>query len=150
MIGNPVRAVNDSALDAALIRLTTSRSVKAGLRMGPITGILDPIPKAMLPLRVQVVGGCSGITEGFVDGTDFNGPIDYETGPITVHDHLHLIGVGMEISRPGDSGALVVEKSTRRVVGMVRAGEGPDESDYAIATPILNVLGKDGLHVSFL
>jgi hypothetical protein len=64
---------------------------------------------------------------------------------------LHMVRAGAfwEVSKGGDSGALVLARGTTRVVGLHIAGE-PEDSpfDYALAVPIRRVL--DRLKVSFL
>ncbi len=68
-----------------------------------------------------------------------------------ISDHYLVVaghGLGAEVTtRPGDSGALVLEAASRRVVGLVRAGE-PDGAADCIATPVATVLAR--LRVSFL
>ncbi len=72
--------------------------------------------------------------------------MDYDGTVMKVRDHYLVVADGLgEVTRGGDSGALVLETSTRRVVGMVRAGEPDGAADYALVAPIRRTLAAVGV-----
>jgi hypothetical protein len=146
-IGNVAAKVLDETMDAALVRLEGRDSVSGIDGIGPITGVLDPIPLTALPLDVRIMGACSGASEGFVTSRSFDIEIQYPSGPVRFKNQLHLVGAvsGQEFSRGGDSGAIVLERHGSRAVGLLFAGESPGGSDFGVATPIRSILKRLGV-----
>lgn len=141
----------DKRMDAAVARLTTERRIRNDMMpIGAPTGIFDPIPRDRLPLPVTKVGACTGVTRGLVDSVDLSVKVEYPQGIIQLENQIHIIAdtPGGEFSRDGDSGALVVETATRRVIGLLCAGETTGEAEYGVASPIRQILEE--FKVSFL
>lgn len=136
------------SMDAALIRLTSSRKIDPGVtdfgnyHQSPLVTRPGTVDAQSLPLAVNVIGASSGKTTGFIDAVSASLDVDYPGGQsISFIDQLHLVGNGAEISRQGDSGALVLERGTNRVIALLFAGEKTGE-DFALATPIHRILDK--------
>jgi hypothetical protein len=142
-IATVTRGVLDRRMDAAIAQLTTGRKVRNDLMpIGAPTGVLDPIPRSCLPLAVTKVGACTGVSDGFVDSIDFSVRVEYPQGVVRLENQIHIVAEepGGEFSREGDSGAVVVERETRRVVGLLCAGEMSGEAEYGVASPIGPIL----------
>jgi hypothetical protein len=147
-IGEPIGRVADSvidrSMDAAVVALEGDRDAIPGLHgIGGISGVFDPIPPTRLPLPVRFVGACTGRGRGFVTSTALSLSIDYGGLAVTLANQLHIVGRdGRELSRPGDSGALVLEEGSGLAVGLLFAGEPKGASDFGVATPIRRILDR--------
>lgn len=147
VVGRVAARILDPLVDVARVTLGTARAVAPDVRGWRIAGVLDPVPLTDLGVPVTVVGACSGFTAGRVTGVETEAEVDYDGTPMTVLDHYLVVADGLgEVTRGGDSGAFVLETATRRLVGMVRAGEPDGAADYALVAPIRRTL--EAVHVT--
>jgi hypothetical protein len=94
--------------------------------------------------KVHKMGRTTGYTVGRVVDVDWDGYIDYSksfghpagTDLAWFVNQLKVKGLGMDWSKPGDSGSLVLDAETNQPVGLHFAGY----STYGIVNPISNVL----------
>lgn len=132
---------NYNTVDAAIAAIDP-RVAKKGLSNGMLI-----VPQLQAPYQGQQVfkvGVESGYTEGSVQANYYSGPIDYAQPHARTALFTNLLRVipGAAYSRfsvPGDSGALVVDKSTRCPVGLIIAGA--EDSYVCPLGPVLKVLG---------
>jgi hypothetical protein len=142
----------NSDMDAALVRLTTSRQINSGVSdslqytQSPLLVRPGTVDSLSLPFPVDVIGASSGKTIGFIDAVQTAMDVEYPGQTVSFVNQLHLVGDGSEISRGGDSGALVLERGTNKVIALLFAGES-EGSDFGLATPIHRIL--DEFAVSF-
>ena len=128
--------------DAAVAKLNGTRAVSDHIDSGqPILEVIPPKPGMM----VWKFGRTTGYTEGFIDGAKGNMPIIYKSLGTTVvlqdvFRILPLPGQAGEISMPGDSGSVWVDKATGKAVGLHCAGEVGDFDEYALAHDLGAVL----------
>ena len=147
VVGQVVARELDALVDVARVELSAARAVAPDVRGLRIAGVLDPVPLTDLGVPVTVVGACSGFTEGRVTGVEAEAEVDHDGTVLTVLDHYLVVAEGLgEVTRGGDSGAFVLETATRRLVGMVRAGEPDGADDYALVVPIRRTL--EAVHVT--
>ena len=92
------------------------------------------------------VGAASGYTQGVLDSNYYEGQVEYVQPRTRTAMFSHLLQVtpsagSPRFSRPGDSGALVVDSLTGRAVGLVIAGA--SQSYVCPIGPILSALGAE-------
>ncbi len=134
-------------VDAAIGEVTVD--IKKQLcKIGKISGTA----KAVEDMQVRKHGRTSGYTEGVITdesinslvGMDHNDPnvVALFTNQMRIEriDPFAAFGLG------GDSGSLVVEKSSKKAVGLYFAG--PDSGIYGLANHIVNVINE--LEIRFL
>ncbi|MCB8961190.1 MAG: hypothetical protein H6651_12815 [Ardenticatenales bacterium] len=126
--------------DAALAKLSGDREFARDLlALNPLAGIeADP----RLGLKVVKSGRTTGVTEGSLTASVFRWGFKYENGPFVMfHNQLRIVprapwpAVNYELSGGGDSGAIWVNESNNRAVGLHFAGEqdGRPIAEYAAA-----------------
>ncbi len=124
--------------DAAVAQLNGSRLVNSSVATGePIHDTITPRPG----MRVWKVGRTSGYTEAFIDGSRGNMTLPYPQlgNDVLLRDLFRILplpGNRGEISMPGDSGAVWVDKASGKAVGLHVAGETGDQPEYALAHDI--------------
>jgi hypothetical protein len=127
-------------VDAALCAIAGDRLANIDPAIYGVAGL----PRTVRAKRGMVVitrGRTSGETEGVVEDVNFRVTIDYpNVGPVGFFDQV----LCTRYSRPGDSGALVVDKSSQRVVGLHFAGAGGG----SVFNPIADV--KKALEFTFV
>lgn len=122
----------DARVDNALAFINSSNVTppNRGFQLNP-----NPIGRAELSqmmqqgsVRVLKFGAESGLTRGIIDGVGVSVNIQ---GRGTKIDQIQIMGLsnggqrGTVFSRGGDSGAIVVEESSKRPIGLLFAGRGP-------------------------
>jgi len=127
----PAHRLRESALYVR--RVIVSRSY-AGLGLG--AALLMP---ASLGLLVRKSGRSTGLTTGSVIVVDATVSVDYEAGQSAHFDNQILTS---PMSKPGDSGSLLVAANTQQAVGLLFAGS----DQTTIYNPIQAVL--DSLEVT--
>ena len=124
--------------DAAVARLNGRKAVSTRTIAGrPIEQMTTPLPGMI----VWKYGRTTGLTEGIIDGAKGNVPLYYPQLQSTVllQDVFRILPVGgntQEITMPGDSGSVWVDKATGKAVGLHCAGETGDQPEYALAHDI--------------
>jgi len=132
------QSVPENRLDAALARPAPGAQISPEvLGIGRIIGTGQP----SLGMRVRKMGRTTNLTEGTVNLLNATIDVGYNTlaGPRTARFVGQVITSGM--SQGGDSGALVFEASSGRVVGLLFGGSGL----ASIFTPIDRVLDLLGV-----
>jgi hypothetical protein len=102
------------------------------IRLGQMFGINNYNPQLASPLpgmRVIKSGRTTGVTTGVITGTGVNGvQVNYgtRTNPriATFNDTIEIVGDNDPFSAPGDSGSVILERSTGRPVALLFAGDG--------------------------
>lgn len=128
--------------DAAVARLTGSRPLKNETIEGhPIDQPATP----SLGMMVWKSGRTTGYTEGFIDGISMQLTLTYPTaGPRTLRQVFRVVprpgAVAVEVSEPGDSGAVWVDENTGKAVGLHFAGEAKDQPEFALAHDMMAAL----------
>jgi hypothetical protein len=138
----PLVAGVANKVDCAIARLNS-----AGLATNSILFIGPPRGKtrAKIDMVVHKFGRTTGFTVGRVTSimTDVN--VQYEAGIMTFEDQIIIRGLDAQpFSAGGDSGSLILERSTQKAVGLLFAGS----SSHTIANHIDDVLGS--LNVSLV
>jgi hypothetical protein len=124
--GNSVDCAMAEVLSAALV----SNEV---LHIGSPTGAID----AAIDMAVHKFGRTTSYTVGNVKSIDTDVTVGYETGNFTFHGQIIIVGSdGQPFSAPGDSGSLILQRSTNKAVGLLFAGS----STHTIANHIGDVL----------
>jgi hypothetical protein len=102
----------------------------------------------LMQMSVMKDGRTTELTFGTITGVHHDVVVGYgepEGGPPFAHfaNGLMIVGQGgATFSKPGDSGSLIVEASSRRPVALLVAGDGR----FTYANPIGDVI--DGLHIT--
>ncbi len=130
----PLRAGVMNKVDCAIARVTDKSLVsKDILFIGP--------PRGKTTARIDMIVHKFGRTTSYRAGritsvaTDVN--VQYETGTFTFEDQIIIVGLNNQpFSAGGDSGSLILERSTQRAVGLLFAGS----STHTIANHINAVL----------
>lgn len=126
-------------VDAAIARLNSpSAATNSILFLGPPRGKT----RARIDMVVHKFGRTTGFTVGRVTSvmTDVN--VQYEAGVFTFEDQIIIRGLDAQpFSASGDSGSLILERSTQRAVGLLFAGS----STHTIANHIDDVLNSMGV-----
>jgi endonuclease G len=124
-------------LDAAVATLTGGRRlINEQLGLGPIRGVTQP----KLGLEVIKSGRRTGITRGRVVAVEGVAKIRYGYLDRLIRQVVRIepLWTGGEVSGPGDSGAIWLEKATMQAIGLHFAGSNMPEE--ALALDMLSVL----------
>ena len=126
--------------DAAIARLNNGVAAEARiLGLGPITGSVEPVAG----MEVAKQGRSTGLTNGRVVSVNYETSVswgvreDRRAYRFVEQVRVEPISPERPFVKFGDSGALVVEKQTRRAVGLFFAG--PQNGSYGLVTPIRQV-----------
>lgn len=140
----PIRFSSDphnrevNRFDAAIAQVTD----EALFRPNTMLGIANYSPILAVPQPGMIVtksGRTTGVTEGQVTAVGVNGVlVNYgtESNPIlaTFNDTIEIVGSGSgPFSRPGDSGSVILEKSTGKPVALLFAGDGHTTTACSVA-----------------
>ena len=115
--------------DAAMAVVTDTALIRQGQMFG-ITQYTPRLLDAVPGMRVTKSGRTTGVTTGIVTATRVNGvQINYgtRTSPriATFNDTIELIGDNNRpFSAPGDSGSVILDRTTGRPVALLFAGDG--------------------------
>ncbi|HXY52617.1 MAG TPA: hypothetical protein VEI01_24440 [Terriglobales bacterium] len=116
----------DCAIAAVLKSSDVSNSI---LQIGPPQGTGN----AQIDMSVQKFGRTTGYTAGRVTSVDTDVTVQYETGNFTFGGQIIVVGLdGQAFSGAGDSGSLIVERTSNLAVGLLFAGS----STHTIANHI--------------
>jgi hypothetical protein len=93
--------------------------------------------KAAIDMSVHKFGRTTAYTVGRVSSVDTDVTVGYETGSFTFQEQIIIVGQnGTPFSAAGDSGSLILERSTNNAVALLFAGS----STHTIANHIEDVL----------
>jgi hypothetical protein len=86
---------------------------------------------------VHKFGRTTSYTVGRVSSIDTDVTVGYETGNFTFQEQIIVVGTqGTSFSAAGDSGSLIMERSTNKAIGLLFAGS----SSHTIANHVEDVL----------
>jgi len=121
-------------VDAAIARVDDAHDVTAAI---PVIG--TPRGKAVVQRNIIVhkFGRTTGYTSGYVTDTDATVRVKYGRSWLTFDGQIVIRGLERQkFSDSGDSGSLIVEKTSGKAVGLLFAGG----TGYTLANPIQEVL----------
>lgn len=126
-------------VDCAIAAVLNSNDVSnAILQIGPPRGVSS----AQIDMTVQKFGRTTGYTAGRVTSIDTDVTVQYETGNFTFGGQIIVVGLdGQAFSGAGDSGSLIVERTSNSAVGLLFAGS----STHTIANHISDDLQALGV-----
>jgi hypothetical protein len=121
-------------VDCAIAQLTaTNLATNSILFIGPPKGKTT----AQIDMVVHKFGRTTGFTVGRVTSIETDVSVQYEAGVMTFADQIIIVGLNAQpFSASGDSGSLILERSTNRAVGLLFAGS----ASHTIANHIDAVL----------
>ena len=121
-------------VDCAIAELNkTSLATNSVLFIGP--------PKGKIPAQIDMVvhkfGRTTGFTVGRITSVETDVSVGYEGGTATFDNQIIIVGLSAQpFSAGGDSGSLILERSTNKAVGLLFAGS----TTHTIANHINDVL----------
>ena len=126
-------------VDCAIAKLKANNlASNAVLFIGPPTGRKP----AQIDMTVHKFGRTTGFTVGRVTSIETDVTVQYETGLFTFGDQMIIVGLAAQpFSAAGDSGSLILERSTNKAVGLLFAGS----TSHTIANHIDDVLSAMGV-----
>jgi hypothetical protein len=133
-----LRPGQPNALDCAIAEILNPRTVSATFL--PKVGRLrssDPIA-ATEGMRVEKVGRTTGYTTGVVFDVSADVKIEYDLGILTFQDQILVRGSTGMFSDRGDSGSVIVDRTTERATALLFAGS----ASHTIANPLGEVLAQ--------
>lgn len=93
--------------------------------------------QAALDMVVHKFGRTTSYTAGRVTSIDTDVSVQYDAGTYTFESQIIIVGLsGQAFSDAGDSGSLILERSTQNAVGLLFAGS----PSHTIANHLENVL----------
>jgi hypothetical protein len=130
----PLVIGGNNSVDCAIAELTSANAAtNAVLFIGPPTGS----KRAQIDMVVHKFGRTTGFTVGRVTSVETDVSVQYEAGVVSFADQIIIQGLAAQpFSAAGDSGSLILERSTNKAVGLLFAGS----STHTIANHISNVL----------
>jgi hypothetical protein len=130
----PLALGANNTVDCAVAKLTSNNAAtNSVLFIGPPTG---KVP-ATIDMVVHKFGRTTGFTVGRVTSVETDVSVQYEAGVMTFEDQIIIVGLQAQpFSAAGDSGSLIMERSTNRAVGLLFAGS----TSHTIASHIDVVL----------
>jgi hypothetical protein len=121
-------------VDCAVATLDSNNlATNSVLFIGPPTGKR----RAQIDMVVHKFGRTTGFTVGRVTSVETDVSVQYEAGIVSFENQIIIEGLASHpFSAAGDSGSLILERSTNRAVGLLFAGS----SSHTIANHIDDVL----------
>ena len=121
-------------VDCAIAELTkTNLATNSVLFIGPPTGKTP----AQIDMVVHKFGRTTGFTVGRITSVETDVSVQYEGGVATFDNQIIIVGLSAQpFSAGGDSGSLILERSTNKAVGLLFAGS----PTHTIANHIGDVL----------
>jgi Peptidase family S64 len=129
-----LRAGVANKVDAAIAEV-----LKASLVSNAILHIGPPKSRsrrAQIGMEVHKFGRTTSYTAGRVTSVETDVSVQYDTGVFTFADQIIIVGLSGSFSASGDSGSLILERSTQKAVGLLFAGS----NSHTIANHIAKVL----------
>ena len=130
----PLQPNVSNSVDCALAAVTNPADVTNSiLQIGPPSGAGD----AEIDMTVEKFGRTTGYTVGQVTSVDTDVSVQYETGTYTFGGQVIVVGLdGQAFSNSGDSGSLIVERTSKTAVALLFAGS----ASHTIANHLPDVL----------
>src|SRR6185295_8878742 len=106
-------------VDAAIAKVSNPALVSpAIIAIGAPTGVVD----AAIDMIVQKVGRTTAYTAGRITSVNTDVNVGYDRGTLTFKNQILITGLNAQpFSAAGDSGSLIVERSTARAIGLLFA-----------------------------
>lgn len=121
-------------VDCAIAAVSSSSSASNAILQ---IGVPQGTAAAEINMAVQKFGRTTGYSAGTVASVDTDVTVQYETGNFTFESQIIVVGLDNQpFSGAGDSGSLIVERTTNVAVGLLFAGS----SSHTIANHIDDVL----------
>ncbi len=128
-----------NVIDAAISKPDPATDVVKGIRgLGPINGLLDPVP---LETKVRKVGKETNLTDGMVFIRDLSFLVRFQNKQRALFEKQIAITstkAGTTFAKNGDSGSVILDESNN-AAGLLFAVDTPKDLTYA--NPISMVLG---------
>jgi S1-C subfamily serine protease len=129
----PLSVTSGNNVDAAIARTSSASIVLRDiLHIGPPTGTAA----AAIHMPVHKFGRTTSYTAGRIASIDTDVKVTYDIGTLVFEDQIIIVGDNGAFSAAGDSGSLILEKTTQKAVGLLFAGS----SSHTIANHIDDVL----------
>ena|SRR5438094_1210880 len=121
-------------VDCAVAKVTSKKLVtKEVLHIGAPTGTAD----AVIDMSVHKFGRTTSYTVGHIKSINTDVTVGYDTGNFVFQEQIIIVGTSRNpFSKAGDSGSLILERSTNKAVGLLFAGS----NSHTIANHIGDVL----------
>jgi hypothetical protein len=121
-------------VDCAIAQLnSTNLATNSVLFIGPPTGKTA----GQIDMVVHKFGRTTGFTVGRITSVETDVSVQYEAGVVNFQDQIIIVGLSAQpFSAAGDSGSLILERSSNKAVGLLFAGS----STHTIANHIQDVL----------
>ena len=107
-------------VDCAVAKVTSKKLVtKEVLHIGAPTGTAD----AVIDMSVHKFGRTTSYTVGHIKSINTDVTVGYDTGNFVFQEQIIIVGTNRHpFSKAGDSGSLILERSTNKAVGLLFAG----------------------------
>ena len=130
---------NPNQVDAAIARVLKPNLVSRDiLQIGAPAGVAT----AAVDMIVHKFGRTTSYRAGRVSSVDTDVTVNYENGSYTFHEQIIVVGLdGQAFSDSGDSGSLILERSSANAVALLFAGS----TTHTIANHIGDVLQALGV-----
>jgi hypothetical protein len=134
-------APTKNKIDSAIAELTNLKLAKAIIlpKVGKLASTA-PIP-AVEQMKVEKHGRTTGYTTGVVVDVAADVKVGYDFGTAVFADQIIVVGTSGSFSDSGDSGSLIVDRTSRRATGLLFAGS----KSHTIANHISDVLAGLGV-----
>lgn len=136
-----LRSGQPNAMDCAIAEILNPRTVSATF-LPKVGRLRSPQPIAVTEnMRVAKIGRTTGYTTGVVFDLSADVKIEYDLGVLTFQDQILIRGNSGMFSDRGDSGSVIVDRTTRRATALLFAGS----ASHTIANPLVGVLAQLGV-----
>jgi hypothetical protein len=133
-----LRAGQPNAADCAIAEILNSKTVSAAF-LAKVGRLRSPEPIAATEgMRVHKVGRTTGYTTGVVFDVSADVKVEYDLGILTFQDQILIRGTDGMFSDRGDSGSVIVDRTTRRATALLFAGS----PSHTVANPLAEVLAQ--------
>lgn len=139
----PLTVEHPNTLDCAIAEILDPKSVRASF-LPKVGRLLQPEPIAATEtMRVEKVGRTTGYTMGTVFDVSADVKIEYDLDMLTFQDQILVRGNAGPFSDHGDSGSVIVDRTTKRATALLFAGS----ATHTIANPLEEVLAQLGVRM---
>jgi hypothetical protein len=128
-------------VDCAIAKLLDDRFAIGRVlpRVGKLSGN-QPIA-AKEQMKVHKVGRTTGYTRGRIFDVNADVRVGYDLGELLFEGQILVVGEGDQFSAAGDSGSLIVDRTSKTATGLLFAGSGT----HTIANHLSDVLNTIGI-----